>query len=151
LGCAPRKLYQIGHIVQTLYQNKITIKPLFSPNIDYEGQILFPKPSISNLVCQVCPNLISYKQRFVKPLFQVYNRDMPRDHFAQLYKSPVRRHDSVSPSQEFNEAVGALCGMLYSVITLKAFFPSPPPPQMNYHPVKDVGAEGHRYKQLTLF
>jgi hypothetical protein len=76
---------------------------------------------------------------------------MPRDHFAQMYKNKSHRHDVPHDSVEFDKAIGAICGMLYSVVTLKAFFPSPPPPQMNYHPVKDVGAEGHRYTQLTLF
>lgn len=76
---------------------------------------------------------------------------MPRDHFAQLYKSPVRRHDSVSPSQEFNEAFGALTGMLYSIVTLKCFFPSAPAPEMNHNPVKDAKGGDLKYTQLTLW
>jgi hypothetical protein len=53
----------------------------------------------------------------------VYNKDMAPHHFAKLYENKSHRHDSLSDSAVFNEAVGALCGMLYSVVTLKAFFP----------------------------
>jgi hypothetical protein len=48
---------------------------------------------------------------------------MTPHHFAKLYENKSHRHDSLSDSAVFNEAVGALCGMLYSVVTLKAFFP----------------------------
>jgi len=48
---------------------------------------------------------------------------MAPHHFAKMYENKSRRHDSTSDSAVFNEAVGALCGMLYSVVTLKAFFP----------------------------
>ena len=48
---------------------------------------------------------------------------MAPHHFAKLYENKSHRHDSLSDSAVFNEAVGALCGMLYSVVTLKAFFP----------------------------
>ena len=76
---------------------------------------------------------------------------MPRDHFAQLNRQTSHRHDSPSDSAMFNEAMGAICGMLYSVITLKAFFPSAPPPQMNYYPVKDAEGGDLKYTQLTLW
>lgn len=48
---------------------------------------------------------------------------MTRDHFAQMYKNSSTRHDQEHDSIGFDKAVGAICGMLYSVVTLKAFFP----------------------------
>lgn len=48
---------------------------------------------------------------------------MTPHHFAKMYENKSRRHDSTSDSAMFNEAVGALTGMLYSIVTLKAFFP----------------------------
>jgi hypothetical protein len=51
----------------------------------------------------------------------------------------------------FNEAVGTICGMLYSVVTLKAFFPKSPAPEMNDNPVKDAASGDLKYKQLTLW
>lgn len=50
---------------------------------------------------------------------------MPR-HFANMYKQTSHRHDAPCDGEIFNKDFGALCGMLYSVITLKAFFPSRP-------------------------
>jgi len=76
---------------------------------------------------------------------------MPRDHFAQLNRQTSHRHDSPSDSVMFNEAMSAISGMLYSVITLKAFFPSAPPPQMNHYPVKDAASGDLKYTQLTLW
>jgi hypothetical protein len=76
---------------------------------------------------------------------------MPRDHFAQLNRQTSHRHDSPSDSAMFNEAMGAICGMLYSVVTLKAFFPSAPPPQMNHNPVKDAASGDSKYTQLPLW
>jgi hypothetical protein len=76
---------------------------------------------------------------------------MPRDHFAQLNRQTSHRHDSPSDSAMFNEAMGAICGMLYSVVTLKCFFPSAPPPQMNHYPVKDAASGDLKYTQLTLW
>jgi hypothetical protein len=76
---------------------------------------------------------------------------MPRDHFAQLYSNKSHRHDTPHESYGFDKDFGALCGMLYSVITLKCFFPSAPPPQMNYNPVKDAAGGESKYTQLTLF
>ena len=72
-------------------------------------------------------------------------------HFAKMYQNKSHRHDSLSDSAVFNEAVGALCGILYSVITLKCFFPSAPPPQMNDNPVKDAASGDLKYTQLTLW
>ena len=51
---------------------------------------------------------------------------MGRDHFAQMYKNNSVRHDQPHDSIGFDKAIGALCGMLYSVVTLKAFFPKSP-------------------------
>jgi hypothetical protein len=51
---------------------------------------------------------------------------MSRDHFAQMYKNTSHRHDTPHDSIEFDKAVGAICGMLYSIVTLKAFFPKSP-------------------------
>jgi hypothetical protein len=51
---------------------------------------------------------------------------MARDHFAQMYANKSHRHDQEHDSVGFEKAVGALCGMLYSVVTLKAFFPPRP-------------------------
>ena len=47
-------------------------------------------------------------------------------HFANLYKQTSHRHDSPTDGDIFNKDFGALCGMLYSVVTLKAFFPKSP-------------------------
>ena len=51
---------------------------------------------------------------------------MPRDHFAQMNRQTSHRHDTPHDSIGFDEAIGALCGMLYSIVTLKAFFPKSP-------------------------
>ena len=72
-------------------------------------------------------------------------------HFANMYKSRSHRHDVPHDSYGFDEAVGALCGMLYSVVTLKAFFPSAPPPEINHNPVKDAASGDLKYTQLTLW
>jgi hypothetical protein len=54
---------------------------------------------------------------------QVYNKAMARDHFAQMYAHRSHRHDEPHDSIGFDKAIAGLCGMLYSVVTLKAFFP----------------------------
>ena len=72
-------------------------------------------------------------------------------HFANLYKQTSHRHDSPTDGDIFNKDFGALCGMLYSIVTLKAFFPSTPPPQMNNYPVKDAESGDLKYTQLTLW
>ena len=51
---------------------------------------------------------------------------MARDHFAQMYKNKSHRHDEEHDSIGFDKAIVGLCGMLYSVVTLKAFFPKSP-------------------------
>ena len=72
-------------------------------------------------------------------------------HFAKMYQNKSHRHDSLSDSAVFNEAVGALCGMLYSIVTLKAFFPSSPAPEMTNNPVKDAASGDLKYTQLPLW
>jgi len=73
---------------------------------------------------------------------------MGRDHFAQMYKNKSHRHDNPHDSYEFNEAIGALCGMLYSIVTLKAFFPKSPAPEMIDNPVKDAASGDQNEPQL---
>lgn len=65
---------------------------------------------------------------------------MGRDHFAQMYRQSSHRHDSDHDSVVFDKAIGAICGMLYSVITLKAFFPKSPAPAVTDNPSKDAAA-----------
>ncbi len=48
---------------------------------------------------------------------------MPRDHFATMYRQTSHRHDSPSDAEGFDNAMNTITGMLYSIITLKAFFP----------------------------
>ena len=72
-------------------------------------------------------------------------------HFAKMYQNRSHRHDIPHDSYEFDKAMGALCGMLYSVVTLKAFFPSAPPPEINHYPVKDAASGDLKYTQLTLW
>jgi hypothetical protein len=43
-----------------------------------------------------------------------------------MLRNPSTRHDQEHDSIGFDKAVGAICGMLYSVVTLKAFFPKSP-------------------------
>jgi hypothetical protein len=76
---------------------------------------------------------------------------MPRDHFAAMYRNPSHRHDQPHDSIGFDKAVGALTGMLYSIVTLKAFFPKCPAPEMNHNPVKDAASGDQKYTQLTLW
>ena len=75
---------------------------------------------------------------------------MPRDHFAQLNRQTSHRHDSPSDSIGFDNAMGALCGMLYSIVTLKAFFPKSPAPEMIDNPVKDAASGDQKETTLPL-
>ena len=63
---------------------------------------------------------------------------MPRDHFAQLNRQTSHRHDSDSDATVFNKDFGAICGMLYSIVTLKAFFPKSPAPAIIDNPSNDA-------------
>jgi hypothetical protein len=76
---------------------------------------------------------------------------MPRDYFAQMSRQTSHRHDQPHDSEVFNKDFGTLCGMLYSVITLKCFFPSSPAPEMTKYPVKDAASGDPKYTQLTLW
>ena len=48
---------------------------------------------------------------------------MARDHFAQLNRQTSHRHDSEHDATQFNDVMQTITGMLYSIVTLKAFFP----------------------------
>jgi hypothetical protein len=76
---------------------------------------------------------------------------MPRDHFSQLSRQTSHRHDQPRDIEIFNKNMGALCGMLYSIVTLKAFFPKSPAPEMTNNPVKDAASGDLKYTQLTLW
>jgi hypothetical protein len=76
---------------------------------------------------------------------------MPRDHFATMYRQTSHRHDSPNDGVGFDKAMGALTGMLYSIVTLKAFFPIAPAPEMNHNTVKDAEGGDLKYTQLTLW
>ncbi len=64
---------------------------------------------------------------------------MTPHHFAKMYQTKSHRHDTPHESVGFDEAVGAICGMLYSVVTLKAFFPS-----------RAISAEDLSEKKITM-
>ena len=80
-------------------------------------------------------------------------------HFAKMYQNKSQRHDSLSDSAVFNEAVGALTGMLYSIVTLKAFFPFFRSPAeiidnaANHapYPMPSQKSGESKYTQLTLW
>ncbi len=76
---------------------------------------------------------------------------MPRDRFAQMYGQSSHRHDQIRDYEQFQKDFGAICGMLYSIVTLKAFFPKSPAPTMNNNPVKDAAGGDRKYEQLTLW
>ena len=86
---------------------------------------------------------------------------MPRDHFSQMYKTQSHRHDSPHDSIGFDEAMGAITGMLYSIITLKAFFPFFRSPEKITDntitnapypiPSQNAGDQEEQYTQLTLW
>ena len=76
---------------------------------------------------------------------------MPRDHFAQMYNTKSHRHDEEHDSYQFSKDIGALCGMLYSIVTLKCFFPLSPAPKMTDNPVKDAASGDQKYTQLPLW
>ena len=51
---------------------------------------------------------------------------MPR-HFARMYQTKSHRHDAINDYEQFTKDMKVLTGMLYSIVTLKAFFPSKSP------------------------
>lgn len=71
-------------------------------------------------------------------------------HFAKMYENRSHRHDIPHDSVEFDKAMGAICGMLYSIVTLKAFFPSSPAPTMTDNPVKDAASGDQEDTQTPL-
>ena len=71
-------------------------------------------------------------------------------HFANLYSDKSHRHDSKRDIEIFHDDMGAICGMLYSIVTLRAFFPKSPAPAITDSPVKDsIGDQ--KYNQLPLW
>jgi hypothetical protein len=76
---------------------------------------------------------------------------MGRDHFAQMYKQSSHRHDTPHDYDQFCKDMGSICGMLYSIVTLKAFFPKSPAPEMTDNPVKDAEGGDQKYTQLPLW
>ena len=65
---------------------------------------------------------------------------MARDHFAQMSRQHSHRHDAPHDGETFTKDFGTICGMLYSIVTLKAFFPKSPAPTMTNNPVKDAAS-----------
>ena len=44
-----------------------------------------------------------------------------------MYQTKSHRHDSVNDYEQFTNDMNTLTGMLYSIVTLRAFFPSKSP------------------------
>lgn len=86
---------------------------------------------------------------------------MARDHFAQMYKNPSTRHDSNHDASQFNDVMQTITGMLYSIVTLRAFFPFfRSPAAMTDSPISNApypmpsqkaGDQEEQYTQLTLW
>jgi len=74
---------------------------------------------------------------------------MTRDHFAQMDRQTSHRHDAPHDGETFTKDFGAICGMLYSIVTLKAFFPKSPA-TMNDNPVKDAASGDQKDTQTPL-
>jgi hypothetical protein len=80
-------------------------------------------------------------------------------HFAKMYENRSHRHDVPHDSVEFDKAMGAITGMLYSIVTLKAFFPffrSPEKITDNTvthapYPMPSQKSGDQKYTQLTLW
>ena len=68
-----------------------------------------------------------------------------------MSRQTSHRHDVPHDSFQFEKDFSAVCGMLYSIITLKAFFPKSPAPEMTNNPVKDAASGDSKYTQLTLW
>lgn len=67
-----------------------------------------------------------------------------------MYKNKSHRHDQKHDSYQFNEDFTTVCGMLYSIVTLKAFFPKSPAPEMIDNPVKDAASGDQKDTTLPL-
>jgi hypothetical protein len=87
------------------------------------GKFFSPYLAYQTLFVKYGQTLYHTNQGLSKTSYQVYNVTMSRDHFAQMYRNKSTRHDQKHDSYEFNEVITGLCGMLYSVVTLKCFFP----------------------------
>ncbi len=76
-----------------------------------------------------------------------------------MYRNPSHRHDIPHDSYNFDKAVGTLTGMLYSIVTLKAFFPFFRSPAeiidntANHapYPMPSQKSGDQKYTQLTLW
>ena len=73
---------------------------------------------------------------------------MAPHHFAAMYRNPSTRHDVVHDSIGFDKAIGALTGMLYSIVTLKAFFPKSPATAETNNPI--IHAAGGDQEEAKL-
>ena len=73
---------------------------------------------------------------------------MSRDHFAKMYKNKSHRHDEPHDSYQFHKDFTTVCGMLYSIVTLKAFFPKSPAPEINNNPI--IHAAGGDQEETQL-
>jgi hypothetical protein len=73
---------------------------------------------------------------------------MSRDHFAKMYKNKSHRHDQKHDSYQFHKDFTTVCGMLYSIVTLKAFFPKSPAPAINNNPI--IHAAGGDQEETQL-
>ncbi len=80
-------------------------------------------------------------------------------HFAKMYQNKSHRHDIPHDSYEFDKAIAGLTGMLYSIVTLRAFFPffrSPEKITDNTvihapYPMPSQKSGDQKYTQLTLW
>ena len=80
-------------------------------------------------------------------------------HFAKMYQNKSHRHDIPHDSVEFDKAMNSITGMLYSIVTLRAFFPffrSPEKITDNTvtnapYPMPSQKSGEPKYTQLTLW
>lgn len=65
-----------------------------------------------------------------------------------MYKNKSHRHDEPHDSYQFHKDFTTVCGMLYSIVTLKAFFPKSPAPAINNNPI--IHAAGGDQEETQL-
>ena len=65
-----------------------------------------------------------------------------------MYKQTSHRHDQKHDSYQFHKDFTTVCGMLYSIVTLKAFFPKSPAPAINNNPI--IHAAGGDQEETQL-
>ncbi len=78
---------------------------------------------------------------------------MTRDYFAKAQRQTSHHHFSENEREmekRIEDTIGTICGMLYSVVTLKAFFPKYPAPTMTDNPVKDAASGDQKDTQTPL-